>query len=144
MTRALSLLAAVALLGLSAAAVAVAAKPRTGTFTAPKGKIQYGYDFKFEVDKGGKRIRDLVANVLENCDGSSMSTVTTMAPDSTWRVKGGKFKGRKKEKISGVTVYTTLRGKFTSPNTAKGIVRQESLVMGHTCDTYELKFTAKR
>ena len=124
------------------AGVAVAATPKAGTFKAGKGEVQLGYDLKFKV-KGGK-IKNLVAHVLENCDGSSTSTVTTVGPSLSWRIKGGKFSGRKKEVQEGVTVYTTLKGRFTSPSTAKGIVRQETIVAGSTCDTYELKFTAKR
>ena len=130
---------------LALAAVAVAATPRTGTFKAPKGKVQLGYDLKFKVDKGGKRIKDVVANVLEDC-GSGQSSVTTLAPDSTWKVKGGKFSGRKKETYENITTYYTLEGRFTNARTAVGTIRQESIVVGTgaSCDTYKLKFTAKR
>ncbi len=129
---------------LALAAPATAAAPKTGTFVAPEGKVELGYDLQFKVVKGGTKITDLVANVLENCTGNSTSTVTTIAPELSWKVKNGKFSGRKKETISGVTVYTTLKGKFTSATTATGIVRQESIIAGATCDTRELKFTAKR
>ena len=122
--------------------VALAATPKNGTFKAGKGQVQLGYDLKFTVK--GNKIKNLVAHVLENCDGSSTSTVTTVGPNLTWAIKGGKFSGRKKETQEGVTVYTTLKGRFTTPRTAKGIIRQESIVAGSTCDTYELKFTAKR
>ena len=124
------------------AAVAYAATPKAGTFKAGKGQVQLGYDLKFTVK--GNKITKLVAHVLENCDGSSTSSTTTVGPDLTWTIKGGKFSGRKKESANGVTLYTTLKGRFTSPTTAKGIVRQESIVAGSTCDTRELKFTAKR
>jgi hypothetical protein len=136
-------LAAAALLALSAVAYA-AARPKTGTFKAAKGDIQLGYDFKFTVDNGGKRISKVVAHVLENCDGSSTRTVTTVGPDLTWAVKGGTFSGRKKETYDGVTAYTTLKGKFVSPTVAKGVIRQETIVAGSVCDTHELKFTATR
>ena len=122
--------------------VAFAATPKAGTFKAGKGQVQLGYDLKFKV-KGGT-IKNLVAHVLENCDGSSTSTVTAVGPSLSWRIKNGKFSGRKKESAHGVTLYTTLKGRFTSPTTAKGIIRQESIVAGSTCDTHELKFTAKR
>ena len=121
-----------------------AATPKLGTFKAGKGQVQLGYDLKFTVDKGGKRIKGLVAHVLERCDGSSTSTVTTVGPDLTWTVKGGKFSGRKKESSDGITYYTTLKGSFTSATTAKGVIRQESIVAGSVCDTLELKFTARR
>ena len=141
----LRIAAALALASLPAsAAVAQAATPKTGTFTAPKGQVQRGYDLKFKVDKGGKRISGLVADVLESCAGESTSSTTTVGPDLTWSVKGGRFSGRLKETSDGVTLYTTLEGRFTSPTTATGVIRQESIVAGSTCDTYELKFTAKR
>jgi hypothetical protein len=141
----LRLAAALAIAVLPAsAAVAQAATPKTGTFTAPKGQIQRGYDLKFKVDKGGKRISGLVAHVLETCSGDSTSSTTTVGPGLTWSVKGGRFSGRLKETDGALTLYTTLEGRFTSPTTATGIIRQESIVAGATCDTYELKFTAKR
>lgn len=135
---------AATLVAVAVPAVALAATPKTGTFKAPKGQIQRGYDLKFTVDQGGKRIKNVVAHVLESCDGSSDTSVTTVGPSLTWKVSGGKFSGRKKESKNGVTVYTTLKGKFTGATTAKGIIRQESVVAGSVCDTYELKFTAKR
>ncbi len=122
--------------------VALAATPKQGTFKAGKGQVQLGYDLKFTVK--GNKIKNLVAHVLENCDGSSTSTVTTVGPSLTWTIRGGRFSGRKKETQEGVTLYTTLEGRFTSPTTAKGTIRQESIVAGSTCDTYKLKFTAKR
>ena len=125
--------------------VAYAAKPRTGTFKAAKGQVQLGYDLKFKVDKGGTRISNLVAHVLERCDGSSTSSTTTVGPGLTWAVsKTGKFSGRKKESANGVTLYTTLTGTFTSAGKAVGTIRQESIVAGSTCDTLKLKFTATR
>ena len=136
------LLTLVTILTIAVAAVAHAATPKNGTFKAGKGQVQRGYDLKFTVK--GNKIKDLVAHVLETCDGSSTSSTTTVGPGLTWTVKGGRFSGRKKESDNGVTLYTTLKGRFTSPTTAKGIVRQESIVAGSTCDTYELKFTAKR
>ncbi len=126
------------------AAVALAATPRTGTFKAAKGDVQLGYDLKFKVDKGGKRISGLVAHVLERCGGSSTTTTTTVGPNLTWRVRNGRFSGRKRESSNGLTLFTTLEGRFTSPTTAKGTIRQESYIAGASCDTFKLRFTAKR
>ncbi len=136
------LLGVVALL--SCAAIAHAATAKSGTFKSAKGQIQLGYDFRFTVDRGGKRISKLVAHVLESCDGSSTSSTTTVGPKLTWTVAGGRFSGRKKERHGGVTVYTTLKGSFTSATVAKGILRQETIVAGSVCDTRNLKFTARR
>ena len=122
------------------AAPAVAATPKPGNWKATK--IQRGYDMKFKVK--GNKITNLVARVMETCDGSSTSTTTTVGPGLTWTVKGGKFSGRLKESSNGVTLYTTLEGKFTSAGTATGTIMQESIVAGSTCTTYKLKFTAKR
>ncbi len=146
MKRALALVLAV--LSVSAA-VAVAAKPKaaapnTGTFKAAKGEVQRGYDLQFKVNRTGTRITKLVAHVLETCDGSSYSSTTTVGPGLKWTVQNGRFSGRKKETASGVTLYTTLEGRFTSANRAKGTIRQESIVAGSYCDTYKLKFSAKR
>lgn len=126
------------------ATVAVAATPRTGTFKAGKGQVQRGYDLKFKVDRKGKRINNLVAHVLETCGGSSYSSTTTVGPGLTWAVKNGRFSGRKRETAHGVTLYTTLKGRFTSATRATGTIRQESIVAGSMCDTLTLKFTATR
>jgi hypothetical protein len=122
--------------------VALAATPRSGTFKAGKGQIQNGYDLKFTVK--GNKIKNVVAHVLEQCSGESTSSTTTVGLSLSWTIKGGRFSGRKKESQEGVTVYTTLEGRFTSASTAKGTLRQESIVAGSTCDTYKLKFTARR
>ena len=119
---------------------AQAAAPKAGSWKATK--IQNGYSMTFKVK--GAKITDLVAKVLERCSGSSTTTQTTVGPGLTWTVKGGRFSGRLKESADGVTLYTTLKGRFTSATTATGVLRQESIVAGSTCDTYELKFTARR
>ncbi len=125
-------------------ATAGAAIPRDGLFVAPKGKVELGYDLKFKVSGQGKKISGLVANVLENCDGESTSRVTTVGPKLTWKVRNGRFSGRQKETYDGLTVYTTLEGSFKSAGKAVGSVRQETIVAGSVCDTYELDFTALR
>lgn len=84
------------------------------------------------------------AKVLETCDGSSSSTQTTVGSGLTWTIKGNRFSGRTKESAHGVTLYTTLEGRFTSATNATGTIRQESIVAGSKCDTSKLKFTAKR
>jgi hypothetical protein len=127
-------------LALAAAVPAQAATPRAGAWKATK--IQYGYSMTFKVR--GARITNLVARVLETCDGSTVSTQTTVGPGLSWTVKGGRFSRRHKEVVQGVTVYTELVGRFTSPTTATGTLRQQSVVAGSVCDTYRLKFTARR
>ena len=119
---------------------AQAATPKAGNWKA--SKIQLGYSMTFKVK--GSKITNVVARVLERCDGSSTSTQTTVGPGLTWTVKNGRFKKRIKESANGVTLYTTLEGRFTSPTTATGTIRQESIVAGSTCDTLKLKFTARR
>ena len=121
-------------------APAVAATPKSGSWKA--SKIQNGYSMTFKVK--GAKITNVVAKVLESCSGSSISTQTTVGPGLTWTVKNGRFTGRKKESSGGMTLYTTLQGRFTSATTAAGTLRQESIVAGATCDTYKLKFTARR
>lgn len=121
-------------------APAVAATPKAGSWKATK--IQRGYTMTFKVK--GKKITDVVAKVLETCDGAATSSQTTVGPGLTWTIKGSRFSGRKKETSGGVTLYTTLEGKFTSASTASGTIQQESLVAGSMCTTYRLKFTARR
>ena len=119
---------------------AVAAAPKAGAWKATE--IQRGYSMTFKVK--GRKITNVVAKVLETCSGESTSSQTTAGPGLTWKIKGTKFSGRKKETDGALTLYTTLEGRFTSATTAKGTIRQESIVAGATCDTYELKFKAKR
>jgi hypothetical protein len=134
-------LAAIAVLALAVPAIAAAAI-KNGSYVAPKHAVQSGYDLKFKVKNG--RITKLVARVLEYCDGSAYSDITTIAPDSSWKIsKSGKFSGRHKEKYKRLTLYYTLEGKITKTK-AVGKVRQESVITGSTCDTHKLKFTAKR
>ena len=122
------------------AAPATAAAPKSGSWKATK--IERGYSMTFKVK--GSKITNVVAKVLETCDGSTTSSQTTVGPGLTWTIKGGRFSGRKKESAEGVTLYTTLEGRFTSAGKATGTIRQESIVAGSVCDTYKLKFTAKR
>jgi hypothetical protein len=117
-----------------------AAAPATGKWVGTK--VELGQDLKFKVK--GKKIVKITANVLENCSGSSTSTWTTFAPDSSWKIKGnGSFSGRKKEKYGSLTAYMTFKGKFTSKRKARGKLRQETIVAGSVCDTYELDWKAK-
>jgi hypothetical protein len=122
------------------AAPATAAAPKAGSWKATS--IQRGYSMTFKVK--GKKITNVVAKVLETCAGESTSSQTTVGPGLTWTIKGNKFSKRIKESSGGVTLYTTLEGRFTSATKATGTIRQESIVAGATCDTYKLKFTAKR
>ena len=119
---------------------AVAATPKAGSWKATK--VQNGYSMTFKVK--GAKITDVVAKVLEQCSGSSTSTQTTVGPGLTWKVRNGKFSQRIKETDGALTLYTTLEGRFTSATTVTGTIRQESIVAGAACDTYKLKFTAKR
>lgn len=125
---------------LSVSAVAVAATPSSGTWKGTK--LTLGSKLKFTV-KGGK-IKNISARVLADCDGSDTEVSTTFAPDSSWKVRGGKFSGRHKEKAKGVTAYFTFKGRFTSSTRASGKLRFESIVAGSKCDTYDLDFKAAK
>ena len=112
------------------------------TFTAPPGAVQRGTRLSFDVDADATQITNVVAEVLESCDGSSGSSATTIGPNLTWDIVDGSFSGRQKEVVDGVSVYTTLEGRLIDAESAEGIIRQESVVAGSVCDTYELSFTA--
>ncbi|MEA2330516.1 MAG: hypothetical protein QOH58_654 [Thermoleophilaceae bacterium] len=116
-----------------------AAAPKAGVWKADE--IQLGKNLKFTVKKG--KITNISANVLESCTGSSYSTWTTFAPDSSWKIKNGRFSGRQKESFGDLTAYVTFKGRFTGRSTAKGILRQETIVAGSVCDTRELSWRAK-
>jgi hypothetical protein len=131
---------AVAVLIAAGPGAAVAAAPASGKWKATK--IESGYDLKFKVEKG--KVTKIVGHVLEYCGGSSTSSTTTFAPDSSWKIKGNKFSGRHKEKHGKVTAYFTFEGTFTSKTKAKGVLREESVVAGTVCDTYELDWKAKK
>jgi hypothetical protein len=58
-------------------------------------------------------------------------------------VCNGRFSGRHKETFDGVTAYFTFNGRFTSEASAKGVLREETIVAGSVCDTRELAWTAQ-
>jgi hypothetical protein len=118
---------------------ASAAAPANGTYVA--SKVQLGYKLSFQL-VGGK-VTKLRAVVLENCTGESTSRTTTIASDASWPVRGGRFSKRIRERIAGVTAYTTFEGRITG-RAAAGTVRQETIVAGAVCDTYKLRWTAAR
>ena len=125
---------------LSVSAVAAAATPSSGKWKGTK--LTLGNNLKFTVKDG--KVTKISARVLADCDSSDTEVSTTFAPDSSWKVSGGKFSGRHKEKVKGVTAYFTFKGSFTSSTTANGKLRYESIVAGSKCDTYELAFKAKK
>lgn len=137
--RRLIALSAIALLCFSA--VAVAATPSSGKWKGTK--VSLGKNLKFTV-KGGK-ITKISASVLADCDEADTEQSRTFAPDSSWKVKNGKFSGRHKESIKGGgTAYFTFKGRFTSSTKASGKLRYESIVVGSKCDTFDLDFKAKK
>ena len=126
---------------LSVSAVAMAATPSPGKWKGTK--LTLGKDLKFSVS-GGK-IKNISARVEADCDSSDTKVTRTFAPDSSWKVKGGKFSGRHKERLKGgVTAYFTFKGKFTSSTKASGKLRYESIVAGSKCDSYDLQWKAKK
>jgi len=124
----------------SVSAVAMAATPSSGKWKGTK--VTLGKDLKFTV--AGGKIKNISARVEADCDASDTEVTVTFAPSSSWKVSGGKFSGRHKEKVKGVTAYFTFKGSFTSSTTAKGKLRYESIVAGSKCDSYELDFKAKK
>ena len=129
---------------LAAAATALAATPRDGTFRAQKNKIQEGSELSFRVSGSGAKVSNLRARLLETCQGKGSSALTTIASSATWSVRAGKFAARKKEVRAGTTYYTTFEGEFTSSSRVAGSIRQVALRAGRRCDTYKVPFTARR
>jgi len=126
---------------LSVSAVAMAATPSSGKWKGTK--LLLGKDLKFSVKNG--KVAKISARVEADCDSSDTEVTRTFAPDSSWKVSGGKFSGRHKEKIKGGgTAYFTFKGKFTSSTRASGKLRYESIVAGSKCDSYDLQWKAKK
>lgn len=115
----------------------------SGTY---KGKIQYqGYEVTFKVSKNGKRVTDLVARMLVDCDRDGYTESFLIAPRGSWQIKNGKVSGKRTDRFDQSKATVELKGSF-SGGTFKGFVREVDFVEGGgiVCDTLERKFTAKR
>lgn len=133
-----SLLAALAALTCSAAAPAATSN---GSY---KGKIDYqGYDITFKIS--GNRISKIHATMLQDCAGDGMSEVYSIAPRSSWTIRGGKFSGKKIETYGQSKAYVTFSGTVRGGR-VKGFIREWDTVAGSgiVCDTLKRTFTAKR
>jgi hypothetical protein len=121
--------------------MAGAATPKAGKWKSTY--VQLGYEIGFTVKNG--KVKKFGGYVLEQCAGNSGRTQTAIYVDKAMPVKrGGKFSAREKVEENGVTVITTVKGRFTTRKKAVGTLRAESVVAGSTCDTYELDWKAKR
>jgi hypothetical protein len=110
------------------------------------GKIEYqGYDVTFKVSKNGKRVTDLVARMLVDCEGDGYSETFLIAPSGSWLIKNGKVSGKRTDRVDQSKATVELVGRFTGGK-FKGFVREVDFVEGAgiVCDTLERKFTAKR
>ena len=116
------------------------AAPKAGGWKSTK--VERGYSLKFTVGKGV--VRKFSGSVLETCSGESTSSTTTVSVAKPMRIKGGKFSITEKVTSGGVTVITTVKGRFTGAGKAVGTVRAQSIVAGATCDTYVLDWSAKK
>jgi hypothetical protein len=111
-----------------------------------KGKIEYqGYDVTFKVSKNGKRVTDLVARMLVDCEGDGYSETFLIAPTGSWPIKNGKVSGKRTDRVDQSKATVELNGRFTGRK-FKGFVREVDFLEGSgiVCDTLERKFTAKR
>lgn len=111
-----------------------------------KGKIEYqGYEVTFKVSKNGKRVTDLVARMLVDCDRDGYSESFLIAPKGSWAIKNGKVSGKRTDRFDQSKATVELKGSFTGGK-FKGFVREVDFVEGSgiVCDTLERKFTAKR
>lgn len=112
--------------------------------TSYKGKIDYqGYDITFKVK--GSKITNVVARMLQDCDGDGISEMFTIAPESSWTIRNGRFSGKKVEDFDGSKAYVTFAGRIKG-GTVKGFIREWDTVEGSgiVCDTLKRTFTAKR
>ena len=136
MHRSSFILALLAALTLSAAAPAAT--------TSFKGKIDYqGYEITFKIK--GSKITDIVARMLQDCDGDGFSEVFLIAPDAAWTIRNGKFSGKKVQRYDQSEAHVTFAGTVKG-GTVKGYIREWDTVEGSgiVCDTLKRTFTAKR
>jgi hypothetical protein len=133
-------IAALLLSFLSLAALAVAATPRGGSWKSTY--VEFGYEVKFRVSDG--KVRKFSGVVLEQCGAGNGLSQTTVSVDRAMKIRRGKFSVRETVERDGVTVITTVKGRFTTPTKAVGTLRAESVAAGSTCDTHELDWKAKR
>ena len=132
------LLALLIALGLSAAAPAATS---AGKY---RGKIDYqGYDITFKI--AGNTISDIEAEMLQDCGGDGMSEVFTIAPDASWKIKNGRFSGKKVQTYDDIEAHVTFKGTVKG-GTVKGFIREWDYIdgVGIVCDTLKRTFTAKR
>jgi hypothetical protein len=111
-----------------------------------KSKIEYqGSEVTFKVSKNGKRVTDLVARMLVDCDGDGYTENFLIAPQGSWPIKNGKVSGKRTDRVDQSKATVELKGRFTG-GSFKGFVREVDFVEGSgiVCDTLERKFTAKR
>lgn len=111
-----------------------------------KGKIEYqGYAVTFKVTENGKRVTDLVARMLVDCEGDGYSETFLIAPKGSWPIKNGKVSGKRTDRFDQSKATVELNGSFKG-GTFKGFVREVDFVEGSgiVCDTLQRKFTAKR
>lgn len=104
-----------------------------------------GYEVTFKVTGSGKRVTDLVARMLVDCDGDGYTENFLVAPNGSWPIKNGKVSGKRTDRVDQSKATVELVGRFTGGK-FKGFVREVDFVEGAgiVCDTLERKFTAKR
>jgi hypothetical protein len=136
----------IAALALTTAATLIAAPAATAAPAGSyKGKIDYqGYEITFKVK--GSKITKIRARMLQDCAGDGMSEQFTIAPDTSWTIKGGKFKGTKKETFDSITATYVFEGTISKSGTVKGFIREYDYIdgVGIVCDTLKRTFKAKR
>jgi hypothetical protein len=125
------------------AAVALAAKPKGGTY---EGTVAAGYggpQFTLTVKKG--KVQDVVARMFYRCNNGPQEQ-TVVAPSRTYKIKrSGAFSGKSTESIGGVASETVwISGKFKAGGKVTGKIRSQTVGGGETCDTLERKFSATR
>jgi hypothetical protein len=135
----LTLSAAVAVSAALAPSALSAVAPASGSWVTTS--VQRGYKLNFTVRAG--TVRGFKGNVLEQCAGESTSSTTAVAVSRAMRVRSGAFSVVERESSGGVTVITTVKGRFSGARRATGTVRSESIVAGSRCDTGTLRWSAK-
>jgi hypothetical protein len=133
-------LAAVTASLLALPALALAAKPHTGTY---RGTVAAGYGSpQIEFGARRSRIQHLVARMLISCNGGAPE-LSVARPSKKFKIsRKGSFSSRSVDRVPHVETDTTvIKGHFTSQRRATGTIRFSTTGGGETCDTQARRFT---
>ena len=70
------------------------------------------YEVTFKVTGNGKRVTDLVARMLVDCDRDGYTESFLIAPNGSWPIKNGKVSGKRTDRFDQSKATVELKGSF--------------------------------